>query len=528
MPTPPELLHLVYPGPFPTLLYGRNSVDPSQKGRSVNAQMRVLRKMCDDNNWPIVGVFDKDVNRSASRHAKRERPDFENLLEAIYAGKARIVAAFEASRYYRDIEIYIRIRNACAETGTLFCYNGTVYDLSKRADRNATAQDALRAEDEVEGIRDRNLRTIRQLAEDGLPAGVVLYGYLRRYDPDTGDFVEQVEHPAHGAVVREVFRRAAASEHIKRIADDLLDRGILTQYGQPFSRRRITGMLRNRSYAGIRVHRGEALRTAQWPALVDEETFNHVQAILNAPGRRTSPSNKVAHLQTGITLCGEHGNRDGLGDEPPVHYTKNNKRKSYCCSAEHHISINEPLLDAYVEEAVVRWLSSKNAADAFRDDAEIEEAAAARRRHKALTRQLWEARERAGTFDELGQPMLSLDSLSALEARLRPAIAEADEAAQRVGVPPILRDLAGRPDAEEAWAALDICQKRTVLRQIVTVRVFKARAKGLKVIEPGRVTLSFVGQPGFKGGRSPGRGPLPVPAVRSESALAEAAASGTR
>ncbi len=511
MPTPPELLHLVYPGPFYTLLYGRNSVDPKQKGRSVGAQMRVLRKMCDDHGWPIVGVFDKDVNRSASRHAKRERPDFENLIDAIYAGKARIVAAFEASRYYRDIEVYIRIRNACAETGTLFCYNGMVYDLSKRADRNATAQDALRAEDEVEGIRERNLRTINQLAEDGLPAGVVLYGYVRRYDPETGDFVEQIEHPVHGPIVREIFRRAAASEHLTTIVNDLNSRGILTRSGKPFSRRRIRGMLMNRSYAGIRVHRGEALRAAQWPALVDEDTFNHVQAILTAPGRRTAPSNKVAHLQTGIALCGEHGNRDGCGDEPRMRYLKNNKRRSYGCSTDYHTTINEVLLDAYVEEAVVRWLSSKNAADAFRDDAEIEEAAAARRRHEALTRQLREARERAGTFDELGQPKLSLDSLSVLEARLRPAIAAADEAAHRVGVPPILRDLAGRPDAEAAWEALDMSQKRTVLRQIVTVRVFKARAPGVKVIEPGRVTLAFIGEPGFKGGSRPAPADVPTP-----------------
>ncbi|MFE5872875.1 recombinase family protein, partial [Streptomyces roseifaciens] len=121
MPIAPEHLHLMYEGPFYAYLYGRNSQDPRKKGSSVKDQLDEGHELCEGNNWPVVDVF-RDVGVSASRHARKNRKDFEAMIEGINAGKCRIVVAWEASRYYRK----------------------------------ATAQDALQAEDEVEGIRDRN------------------------------------------------------------------------------------------------------------------------------------------------------------------------------------------------------------------------------------------------------------------------------------------------------------------------------------------------------------------------------------
>ena len=222
MPIAPEYLHLVHPNvTFDALLYGRASRDPKKKGRSVADQINSGRDLCETHGWPVAEVFDQDVDRSASRHARRKRKDFEALLAAIESGKGRIVVAWEASRYYRDIEAYIQLRNACMNNDVLLCYNGQVFDLSKREDRKATAQDALAAEDEAEGIRDRVLRTTRAQAKKGLPHGRLLYGYTRRYDPDTGDLIEQGPHPERAPIVLEVFERVAAGETEYSILQDL-------------------------------------------------------------------------------------------------------------------------------------------------------------------------------------------------------------------------------------------------------------------------------------------------------------------
>jgi hypothetical protein len=42
-------------------------------------------------------------------------------------------------------------------------------------------------------------------------------------------------------------------------------------------------------------------------------------------------------------------------------------------------------------------------------------------------------------------------------------------------------------------------QKREVIREVVTVRLYKASRLGMRELEPGRITLSFVGEPGFVG-----------------------------
>lgn len=492
MPIAPEYLHMVFPGVvFDALLYGRASRDPKKKGRSVADQIGTGREMCETYGWPIAEVFDQDIDRSASRHAKKKRRDFEALIDAIEAGRGKIVVAFEASRYYRDIEAYIRLRNACMENNVLLCYNGQVYDLSKREDRKATAQDAIAAEDEAEGIRDRVLRTTRSQAKKGAPHGRILWGYARRYDPDTGDLVEQYPHPDRAPVVAEVFERVAAGESIYGIKMDLRARGE-REPGIRWDTYHLNGMLRNPGYIGKRVHQGEIVGDAQWPALVDEDVFWAVQNILDTPGRRSTDSTSVRHWLSFIGLCGE------CEGEPVLKVQKCRRYLAYQCSEKFDTVMRKELLEAYVEEALLAWLSRPEAADAFRDDTQRKGAAAAQARAAVLERQLDEARAQAGKLDSQGNPKLSVASLMALESQLLPQIKEAREAARIITAPPVVRGLLGSLDVEKRWKALTIDQQRLVVRTVVTVRLFRARARGVRRIEPGRITLSFVGQPGFK------------------------------
>lgn len=481
---------MVYPGPMPAYLYGRASVDPSKKGRSVSSQLTEGRALCAEHDWPIAGEF-QDIDRSASRYARRARDDFEAMIEGVQSGKCRILVAFEASRYYRDIEVYIRLRNACAENGVLLCYNGTVYDLSKREDRKITAQDALNAEDEADGIRERNLRTMRQNAAKGRPHGRLLYGYARRYDQDTGELIEQYPHPERAPIVAEIFERIAAGETEYSVVQDLRKRGPRLP-GIEWQQYHLVDMLRNRSYMGRRIHQGKDIREGTWKPLVDEETFNAVQQIINDPARLTTKDWSVKHLLSGIARCGE------CPDEPHLRVVKNRGYLSYMCDAKFDTNMREEKLDAYVEEAVITWLGSKAAVAAFRSGDEEKRAAAARLRLEQLTKQLEEARAAAGRFSQDGTPELSIASLGALEGSLAPLIEKARRQAEEVSAPPMLRSLVGQPDMEERWQDLTIEQRRMVLRLVVNIRLHKARSRGVRTIEPGRISLTFVGQPGFR------------------------------
>ena len=531
MPLAPEYLHLVYPGvEFHAMLYGRNSRDPKKKGRSVGDQLTDGRTLCDAHGWHVADVF-KDTGISASRHARRERDEFEALLDTIEnvqapAGVRRIVVAYEASRYYRDLEAYVRLRNACYNADVLLCYNGTVYDLSKREDRKATAMDAVAAEDEVEGIRDRNVRTARLNAEAGGVWGKIPFGYMRKYDPDTGDLIGQYEHPVRGPVVLKAFQHVDGGGSLASLLKWLKsDPDAARPDGSKWDDYRVRYMLLNRTYIGERVHNGKAIK-AQWDALkgLDDAEgramFRRITKKLTDPARARPGEGRVKHMLSCIALCGECGEAVYMRSDQSgaSHATKD----IYRCAEKRDVSVSEPLLDAYVEQAIFTWLRRKEQARAalIPDQAKVaDEMRQAQEMIDLYEEELEEARELNRRRNEQGRPLLSLTSLSAKELELLPKIEELQGKLQSMtGVPLLVQQLVGAADPEVFWygteksAGLSLEQRREAIREIVTVRVYKARRPGrAKYLDPERVTLSFIGTKGFRAPRARVRGTVPAP-----------------
>ncbi|MEU4947659.1 recombinase family protein [Streptomyces lavendulae] len=499
MPIDPKYLHLVHPGlVFTCCLYGRSSRDPKKRGRSVGDQLHDGRVLANTYGWTVVEEY-KDTGVSATRYAHKSRDDFEEMLVLIQERRVRIVVAYEASRYYRDLEVYVRLRNTCAEAGVLLCYNGQIYDLTDANDRKLTAQDALQAEVEGDAIRERNLRTVRLNAAAGRPHGRTLDGYRRRYDPDTGDLVDQVEDAERGPVIRRLFDEAASHRSIRGIVIRCGDEGLLTQHGTPITRSYVLGVLRNPAYMGRRVYQGKEFGDATWPALVDADQFQAVQDYLDQGGRTWArgQGSEPRHLLSGIALCGLHPEAE---EEPVMRPYINGKSWSYRCSERTHVSINEEMLHAAVEEAVVQRLETPEFMAAFQVEPDQAVAMAARNRLAGLERQLKEAQNMATDFDEHGVPQLSAASLAVLERRLVPLIKQAQaDAAPPQSVPPALRRLVDAKDPAAEWEGMDLEQQRSAIRHLVTVRIHRAGSQGARRLSPERVTYAWVGQPGFRG-----------------------------
>lgn len=524
MPFDPSYLHLVFPNTiFEAYLYGRASRDPNKRGDSVEDQLATGRALCQAYNWPIVEEF-KDTGLSASRHAKRARDDFEDLLEAIEdaparPGVTRIVVAYEASRYYRDLEAYVRLRAACFNAGVLLCYKGTVYDLSRSDDRKATAMDAIAAEGEADDIRDRNLRTAARTAAAGDPHGRLLFGYARDYEVVNGQLrcVRQYENEATGPYVYRSFVHIDQGRSVASLIRWLnAEPHAARADGLPWNTRNVRLMLLNRAYLGERKNKGD-WRNATWPPIKGLDTpagramFNRVTATLTAPERRTTQrGTEPTHLLTRIALCGNCGDHAVLVQHPGSYGVARLR-----CSVKRDTTIREELIDAFVEAAVMRWFSQKKAAMAalVPDDVDAEaKVEAAQRRINGYEEQLAEARALAEDFDEdTGRFKLSAGSLASMEQRLLPKLEAARKELQTTtGVSPLLLSLLNAPDPDLVWngaagedgrpavAALTVEQRREVIRSVVTVRLHKSRRRGVGGLEPGRITLSFVGEPGFR------------------------------
>ncbi|MEU5595728.1 recombinase family protein [Streptomyces sp. NPDC020298] len=524
MPYAPEYLHLVIPGvTFEAMLYGRNSDDAIGEGSSVIDQLATGRRLCDNHKWHVTREF-SDTDISASRHGRKPRNDFETLIqtlgtEPVPSGTRRIVVAFQASRYYRDLEAYVRLRKVLRDTNTLLCYNGQVYDLSRRDDLKATAQHAIDAEDEAEGIRDGNLRTAGSQAQAGLPHGKLLYGYNRTYQTVNGRkrCTGQDEDPVRGQYVLQSLERIDTGHSLRSLTRWLNSQQDATRLdGKPWTEAFARSMLLNRAYLGERVHKGTYVK-AVWAPIKGLETpdgramFNRVTAALTHPARLMQRGSEVAHLLSYLALCGECGDHAVLR-----HLSGSTKRKpGLCCSEKNDTSIAEARIDAYVEEAVIDWFTDKAKARAAlipADDKVKEMAAAAQKLINAYTEQLDEARRMSREFDaEAGRFKLSAVSLAAMELELEPKLEAAQEKLRTyTGVSPLVLRLLEAPDPDVVWngrletedppavPGLTLDQRREVIKKTVTVRLFKAQASGRRALDDGRIRLAFFGEPGFR------------------------------
>lgn len=454
-------------------LYARNS----RGGKSVTAQMVENRRECERNGWVNAGEF-IDTNRSASRYARRKREDFESLVERVRAGEGDVIVTFESSRLQRDLEVYVQIRRLCIDTGTLWCYGGYVYDMTNARDRQRTADDAVRSEAELDSIRERNLRTVRLNAEAMRPHGRVLTGYARRYDPDTGDLIDQVPDPTWAPLVRRVFAEFVAGATAHSIARGLDRDGLRTSTGTVWREAGIVAMLKIPTYAGYRVYQGEIIGKGTWKPLVDEATWQQAQAILNDPARKRMRLSGAVHLLSGIGRCGVCGGTFRAPSTPAG--LKYGCRERYCAT------IKADVMEAYVEERLLRWLASPDAVAAFQDlgqEAEAEQAVAL---VASLTAELEKARSAARDGS------LSVASLIAVEAGIGPRLVEAQAAAESyTTASPVLLQLLGQDDVEARWEALTMEKKRLVLKEVAVIKLNPALHRGNSTLYEGRIVMTL-------------------------------------
>ena len=483
--------------PLRAALYGRASRDRNKRGHSVKDQFAIGEMVCAEYGWTIVDYY-KDLDRSASRRAKKVREHYERMVADMEAGLIDVVVYAEKSRLSRDMAVSIDLRDLCERTDIKLYYDGRLYDMRVPSDFREFTRDSVQAEEEGEGITGRIVRTVNLNAKRGGAHGPVAFGFKREYDPDTGELLGQGPHPQEGPVVIELFRRADEKQSlasmvplVRTLRPDMDEQGIKV-------------ILKNKAYIGIRVHKDQEYK-AQWDGFIDEAVFWRVQAMLDDPMRRTTHTSGVQHLLTGIALCVDCRAAENFKEarvQARPAQPKYRRGSQYRCRVN-HLTIMEARLDAYVEDAVLRYLASPRARKAFRrkdssGDVEREQA-----RHAAMLGQLTEAREQATDFDSVtGLPKLSAVSLASLEQKILPLLA-ASEAAVRgmlsAGDPLLDRLLVASPDElDDMWSdVLTLEQRRHVVRCLVRVEVRRARSKGRGLDVGHRVGLIFLGEPGF-------------------------------
>lgn len=457
-------------------IYARVSSDPKGIGRSVAEQETECRAVIEREGWLLVRTY-RDTDRSASRHATKVRPAYQELVRYLSEGRADVLVCWEASRAQRDLQAYVKLRDTCAQNGVRWSYSGRLYDLGRTDDRFTTGLDALLAERESDVTRDRVLRAVRANAAAGRPHGRLLYGYRREYDPASGRLLAQLERADQAAVVREAARRVLAGESLYGVARDLQVRGIAAPHGDRWWPETVKRLLVNPGYAGRRVHDGKIVGDADWPALLAEDDAAKLDAILNDPSRRTRRDGSIRHLLSGIAKCG----RDGCDNT--VRAQRNRTYMAYIATPCFHVSRRQDHVDDLVTRTVVGRLARPDAAGLFAPSSD-DDASKARTEAAELRARL-EAFYAAAADDKVTPA-----GLARIEAALLPKIEDADRRGVPSTLPRVLRDVGHQVDVGAWWAALSMLHQREVIRTLVDVRILPTR-QGQRRFDPESVAIEW-------------------------------------
>lgn len=477
--------------PLRAAVYGRES---HANAMSIDGQVELGVELVDDLGWTLVRTYDD--GGSASRFARKPRPDWEQLVKDLNAGLIDVLVLNEVSRGDRKAGAGLTVLDACRERGVLVhvISDDTTYDPRKVRQWKALADAFIDADAESSRTSEQVTRGVARAAKRGHPPmGVTPYGYMRtrRTERDADGrlvtIVEQFEDPATAHVPREMITKCARSVPIAQIKRDLLEK-----YGLDWGETRIRDMIRNPAYIGRRRHRRQGRRGNQeqlfdgnWPPLIDEVTFWAAQRVLDTPKRAVWPYSrpgKQAHLVSYLATC-------AAGH--PLNAKKNHWYR--CGPGCVQVVMDE--LDEFVTAATLETLADPEIYARLRaagqtSDAEVRKAHG---EAAALRARLDEYRQRARTG------AIDADDFAEISAGLKTDIAAAEKRAAAAGLPPALRPfLEPGADIEARWKDSTLQAKRDVIRTLFTITVCPSPSRvgrrGAPLAERVRIEPKVIGQ----------------------------------
>jgi DNA invertase Pin-like site-specific DNA recombinase len=464
------------------VIYCRISQDRTGAGLGVDRQREDCEKLAERNGWDVVEVYvDNDV--SAYRKGKK-RPDYERMLADLAEGKATVVIVWHTDRLHRSVTELEKYINMCEQRGvTTHTVQAGELDLASPTGRMVARMLGNVARYESEHKGDRIARKRRQKAMAGEWAGGIRpFGWglptgekVKKLDRKTGEEVEVPELdmlkavPEEAEALRYWTNEILSGASIRSLVKWCADKGITTTRGNPVTHQDMRDMLLRPRNAGIAVYRGEEVGRGKWEPIVDEAKYRAVCAILKDPSRKTTPGAQPKWLGSLLYRCGR-------GECPHfVYVTQSGGRRfpSYRCQTGHGGGRRAEIVDQYVEDTIVERLSRPDAHNLLLPDRGKVNVAGLQAEAEQIRQRM---RDLGGLF---GAGQLELvpftEGMQTARAQLEGVTQQLARAATR---DPLV-GLVGAPDVRKAWKALDLEQKRNVLRALVEVT--------LKTPRPGRM-----------------------------------------
>jgi DNA invertase Pin-like site-specific DNA recombinase len=480
-------------------LYQRVSDDQAGRSRSVEQQNAAGVLAAQRYGWFVAGTYN-EPDRSASRFARKDRPEWERLLSDIAARKLDVVVLWEPSRGDRKLAAWAAFLDVCRDTGTRIYItdHDKIYDPRIARDWRSLAEDGIDSAYESEKTSARVRRGVAGAAEQGKPHGRRPYGYRRTYEYTGASrpLVHQEPDPTEAPIAREIITRISRNDSISGLIFDFAQRGITRRDGGPWSHSSIARMVREGVvYIGKRRHNGGPLLPGNWEPIVDVETYWRAVNVLSDPARKAQADGRggirpgrAKWLLSHIAKCDECEYPLGQQNRYGIPY--------YRCTSPRASHAYAPVewMDWLVGEAIVRWCADPVVYTVLTGD-DDEEAQAKRAEASA-------ERARLDSFEQQAiAGKLSAESFARIAAGIETRIAELERQAEELSAPPALRDLlreakqvpsARKREREIAsrWLDMPLTARRSVIRKIAAPTLRPA-GRGGHQLDPFRVSPNF-------------------------------------
>lgn len=324
-------------------IYSRvSTARQAERDLSLPDQINQCRAYCEQRGWQVVEVY----SEPGASALDDDRPVFqEMILKATQIERPfDFIVCHSLSRFSRDTlhsEFYTRrLRKAGVELVSIT--QSTGQDAGGEFIRKIlNVFDEHQSRETAKHVKRSMLENARQGFWNG---SVPPFGYATEIRERRGTKDKKVLIPRddEASVMRLIFSLAIGAEGrpmgVKAIATFLNERGI-TRRGRRFSTGGVHDLLTSSTYCGrhqfnrFDSRNGRPRPPSQWievsvPAIVDEQTFNSVQALLQSRNPKRKPPRVVngPTLLAGVARCGH------CGSALIQNTGKSGLYRYYCCS----------------------------------------------------------------------------------------------------------------------------------------------------------------------------------------------------
>jgi DNA invertase Pin-like site-specific DNA recombinase len=453
-------------------IYARISRDAGHDELGVQRQVAELREFAAGRGWEVIDPAYVDNDISASKG--KRRPRYERLLSDVAAGGIDVVLVTEVTRLARRMTDLAPLVDVVAKAKTtIHALRAGGMDLSTSGGQLQAHIMGAVAQHEVMQMSERIKAKLAENTRLGKASGGPRpFGYQRA---GGGALMKD---RGEAKLIKQWARDILAGRTVSSIVTELNATGVPTVRGGRWTGPTVNQILLSPRLIGMTASGGEPVAPADWPAILDRQTWEQVRGVLAS--RRRGPTPRRS-LLAGVVQCGVCGTMmaGNSGGSKGVRQYICPKTRGGCG----RMTVKAEAVDDYVTAMMLRTAERANLA-----------MVRAERHVKDSQRLIAEVAEDEQLLSDLAADMgarrLSRAEWIAARGPIEARLIENRAALAAVGTGPTLP-----PDLvtidRDGWEALPFDQQRAVLGLFVDRVVVRPVGQSGPRFQPDRLTVEF-------------------------------------